>query len=347
MKNNQLKIKKILENSDLSGVCLVKQGDNVLYHDAHGYAHLGLKVKNNIQTRFDTASVTKLFTAVAILQLVDKGIIELEDRVLDILKIEDTTISRDVSLYQLLTHTSGIGDDADEDAGEDYEALFKENPNYKVRNTLDLLPQFMHKPRVFQPGEGCRYNNSAFVLLGLVIEKLTNISYREYVKKNIFEIAGMTSTEFCSMDRTNENVAEGYEALKDECNMTVGYRKNIYSYPPIGSPEAGAYTTALDLERFYRKLMAGDLLSKELTTDILKPKEEYEELPDFHIMMGYGFEFFVDLNGKIKCINKDGTNVGVDSILSYYPQSDITIVILANITIDVWSIETSIRALFD
>ncbi|WP_257675589.1 serine hydrolase [Clostridium felsineum] len=85
-----------------------------------GYSHIGHKVENNMRTRFDTASITKLFTAVSIFQLIEKKLLQLNDKVLDIIDIGKTTISREITIYQLLTHTSGIGDDADEETGETY-----------------------------------------------------------------------------------------------------------------------------------------------------------------------------------------------------------------------------------
>lgn len=95
-----------------------------------GYSHIGHKVENNVLTKFDTASITKLFTAVSIFQLVEKKLLSLNDKVLDIIDIGETTISKEVTIYQLLTHTSGIGDDADEEAGEKYEDIWKEKPSY-------------------------------------------------------------------------------------------------------------------------------------------------------------------------------------------------------------------------
>ena len=88
---------------------------------------------------FDTASVTKLFTAVTILQLVDKGMLGLDDRITDIIDLSGTKISNDVTIAHLLTHTSGIADDADEELGESYEALFVKKPNYSIRNCIGLF----------------------------------------------------------------------------------------------------------------------------------------------------------------------------------------------------------------
>lgn len=153
-------IEKIMEKhkADFSGVVLVKNNRDIIYSKAHGYAHRGWKIPNNIDTRFDTASITKLFTTVAILQLIDKGDISFETKVIDFLDIKETTISNGVNIFHLLTHTSGIADDADEEEGEDYEEIWKVKPNYSVREAVDFLPQFIHKPSKFKHGERCSYN---------------------------------------------------------------------------------------------------------------------------------------------------------------------------------------------
>jgi CubicO group peptidase (beta-lactamase class C family) len=113
-----------LERRDrFSGVVLITKGEGQLYSGAYGYASRPWKVKNALDTRFDTASITKLFTSVATLQLIDQGCLSLQSGVIDLLKLEDTAISREVKVVHLLTHTSGIGDDCEEEDGESYEDL--------------------------------------------------------------------------------------------------------------------------------------------------------------------------------------------------------------------------------
>ncbi len=139
-------------NSDFSGVCLVKRGEEEIVHVAYGLAHHGFGISNTTGTRFDIASVTKVFTAAAVMQLVDRGEFALDTRVMPFLGITGTKISDDVTVFHCLTHTSGIADDADEEAGEEYEALFRDTPNYSIRETCDFLPQFAYKPALFAPG---------------------------------------------------------------------------------------------------------------------------------------------------------------------------------------------------
>ena len=140
-------------------------------HEAYGYASRTWGVPMTLETRLDTASITKLFTAVATLQLVERGAFALDTSVIGYLGLEGTGIAPAVTPYRLLTHTSGIADDADEEAGERYEDLFRQRPNYSVIETADYLPQFVGKPPNFAPGEGCRYCNVGYVLLGLMIER--------------------------------------------------------------------------------------------------------------------------------------------------------------------------------
>jgi CubicO group peptidase (beta-lactamase class C family) len=348
--NIQEQIKEIVESyaehKDFSGAILVKKQDITLFNGAYGYAHKGWKIKNTVSTRFDTASITKLFTTVGILQLIEKGLLNFEDKVLEILDIEDTTISKEVNIYHLLTHTSGIGDDADEEAGENYEDIWKVKPNYSIRETVDFLPQFIHKEPNFEPGKGCRYNNVAFVLLGLVIEKLTGQKYRQYIKEQVFEKIGMVNSDFYSMDGINENVAEGYSALCNDKDEVIGWRKNIYSYPPVGSPDGGAHTTVNDLDLFIRELYNGKVLSKELTMDLFSPKELYREYEKATVKMGYGFEFiFRHGDNEILLVTKDGVNAGVACKFNYYPSVDTTVAILANQDCNVWALAREIQEL--
>src|ERR687893_285567 len=129
-----------------------------------------------------TAVVTKLFTAISTLQLIDRGLLTLDTPVVERLGLQGAPLSKEVNVFHLLTHTSGIGDDADEEAGERYEDVWKAKPNYSVIETRDFLPQFVNRPANFPPGQGVRYCNCGYVLLGLLIEAISGLTYREYVR---------------------------------------------------------------------------------------------------------------------------------------------------------------------
>ncbi len=319
-----------------SGVVYITKGNSEIFHGAYGYASRQWKAKNRMDMRFDTASITKLFTAVAILQLIDQGLLEFDTAVIEFLDLKDTTISLEVTVYHLLTHTSGIGDDVEEEDGEDYADLWKTRPNYGVTTTADFLPQFIHKPPNFPPGSGCRYCNCSFILLGLIIEKITGQSYRDYVRQNIFAKAGMDHSDFLRMDFVNENVAEGVDPIQDDAGNITRWRKNIYSFPPIGSPDSGALVTAGDLAHFLRSLKAGKFLSPELTKAFLTPQVKYRESDVWKTMYGMGLMFYLDKNDHVVCYQKDGINAGVSGIIRHFPDRDISIVLLSNMENGVW-----------
>lgn len=330
------------ESSDFSGVCLIKRDADPIVHAAYGYAHRGFGIPNTVSTRFDTASITKLFTAVAIMQLIEQDLIALETRVMPYLGNAHTTIPDEVTVFHLLTHTSGIADDADEEAGEDYEQLFVDTPNYSIRETVDLLRQCSCKEPNFPPGMGVRYNNCGFVLLGLVIEKMTGLPYREYVREHIFRRAGMRDAEFCAMDGVHPNLAEGYKKVTGD-DGRVRWKKNIYSFPPIGSPDGGATVTAMDLDTFVRAVKDGGLVDEESSRALLSPQVLVKDHGDRKLMNGLGFEFVVTPDDRIVSIQKDGQNAGVAGVLAYAPDSDTTSVILANQDCSVWALHREIQ----
>ncbi|MGN0475042.1 MAG: serine hydrolase domain-containing protein [Acutalibacteraceae bacterium] len=336
--------------NNFSGVCMLKVKGETLFAKAYGYASRAFKIPNQIDTKFDTASITKIFTAAAVLQLIECGKLNFGDKITEIIDLSGTEIPTDVTIEQLLNHTSGIADDADEENGEDYSALFAEYPNYAMRECRDFLKNFAYKKPNFRAGTGVRYCNCSYVLLGLAIEKVTGISYRDYVARNVFDKAGMSDSGFLSMDGVNENTAEGYVSITDESDNIVGYKKNIYCYPPKGTPDGGAYTTADDLNKFICAIKSNVLLGKEFSKIFLTPHceftkpEEWYEIPGLYERNGYAFEFLMlPDSDEPFCICKDGINDGVSVKLSYYPASDITLVLLSNHNCNVWEMTKEIQ----
>jgi CubicO group peptidase (beta-lactamase class C family) len=336
-------IARHVEAGDFTGSVVVRRGAETLLAAAHGFAHRGFAVPNTFETRYDIASVTKTFTAVSIMQLVEAEAFALDTPIMPYLGINDTSISDAVTVFHALTHTSGIADDADEEAGEDYELLFVDKPNYSIRETRDFLPQFIHKEPNFAPGEGVRYNNVAFVLLGLMIEQASGLSYRDYVRQHVFERAGMTGADFCAMDGIHAHLAEHYKKIEHE-DGRVEWRKNIYSYPPIGSPDGGATVTVTDLDRFLRALVGGELLSRESSDLVVHPHVKLQDIEAGTEWNSFGFQVVLDGEGNTVRICKDGENAGVSSIMAYYPQTGTTIVLLANQQCRVWRMLRELEA---
>jgi len=318
-----------LDENDYTGTVLVKEGNRVVYEAARGLATRRWGIPNTMETRFDTASITKLFTSVAVLQQVGKGNLDLETSIHHYVDLEGTTIGADVTLLHLLTHTSGIADDADEEAGESYEELFRDIPSYSLIETKDYLPQFAHKPPLNKPGVNCRYCNVGYILAGLAVERVTGTPYRQYVFDEVFTRAGMNDSGFYDRRDSAPRVAEGWDQLEDGT-----WFQNIFSYPPVGCPSDGAQVTAGDLVRFLQAVRGGELLDKEYTEEFFVPQVEHDE----ETMYGFGLEFDMNEDGTVRSYYKDGVNVGVSGIVRHYVEEGLDVVVLSNNVDAAWPV---------
>lgn len=311
-----------------SGTAFIRKAEATLFQFISGYANRMYRVNNTLDTPFDTASITKLFTAAGIVLLESQGKIGFEDPIHSIIDLSGTKIPKDVKIKHLLTHTSGIADDAEEEKGENYADLFINVPNYSLRENQDFIRNFAYKEPNFEPGKRIYYNNCAFILLGLAIEKITGRAYREFITEEIFKPFHMNHTFFASKEDNDKAFAEGYYY-----DTKGDLKKNIYSFPPIGTADSGAYTTVEDLDIFIRKINSSDVYQKMLLpqTDLRIPKEDYL------FTMGFAFELR-ERGGEIIRMHKDGSNVGVCNITVFYPKEDITFSILGNVDCNIWEL---------
>jgi D-alanyl-D-alanine carboxypeptidase len=237
-----------------SGVVLLAQGDQVVLQEARGLVSKEYAVPNGVDTRFNLGSINKVFTRVAIGQLVEGGRISLEDRIGKWLPAyPNRDAAGKVTVRQLLDMTSGIGDFF----GEKY----RDTPKDRIRTLEDYLRLFASEPLLFAPGSQRRYSNGGYIVLGLIVEKASGQSYFDYVHDHVYVPAGMTATGHCEADVPVENVASGYTRNWDDGEHTKEPRRNnMYTRPARGSSAGGGYSTAMDLFRFARALRTGKLL---------------------------------------------------------------------------------------
>jgi CubicO group peptidase (beta-lactamase class C family) len=269
----QIILNKSLEEQ-FSGAILVRRDEQDLFKAAYGYANLPWKIRNRVDTRFRIASVSKMFTAVAILQLIEQGQLSPDTSVVECLGLQDTTIPKEATVRHMLTMTSGIADWFEESGNweEDWAALCREHPIYLFRRNEDYLSLFANKPPLFPVGEKHQYNGAGYILLGLMIEKVSNLSYFDYVRQHIFAKAQMRRSGFPALDGIDEEVAEGYVPLTDRDGKVTGWKKNIYSTTVEAAADGGATSTVVDLCRFARALRDGQLLSAKMTQEMLSPR---------------------------------------------------------------------------
>ncbi len=275
----------------------------------------------------------ELFTGVAALQLVGDGRLDLDALITGLVELAGTTISSAVTVRHLLNHTSGIADDADEEAGEEYEALWVDKPVYSVTETWDFLPQFAYKPALFAPGEKCRYCNVGYILVGLAIEEITGTPYREHIPQAVFAPAGMESSGFFDRREAAPDVAEGWDPVTDKDGARTGWKLNVFSYPPIGSTADGAQVTAGDMGRFLQAVRAGRLLTPEMTEAFLTPQVHHHDRDGLSVWYGFGAEFVRDAAGTVRSYYKDGINTGAGGIARHYPDPGLDVVVLSNMSV--------------
>lgn len=326
-----------LIDKDFRGVVFIVQDGTVLCNRAGGFADLPNRIPNTLDTKFATASAGKAFVAAAILQLIDRGKLSFESTLGTLLDINLHQIDPDVTVRQLLTHTSGVPDYFDESVMDDYEELWRDFPNYKIRRNSDLFPLFIEKPMTYPKGECFCYNNSGYVLLAAVIEKISGTAFDQYLKEQFFDPCGMVSTGYYELDRLPANTANHYIHSEE----TGGFRTNIYSVDAKGTGAGGAFTTASDVIRFWEGLIHCKFFSKELTSEMLSrqsgdgadPEEGY---------YGYGVWIIEDeRQGSIPYFQ--GCDPGVSFLSEYNPNNHIISVLLSNYGDNVWREMRKIR----
>jgi len=314
-----------------SGVVSVATGSEVIFRKAYGYADMANQVPNVPDTRFATASAGKIFVAIAIMRLVERGELSLDDAIGGILDFELGEIDPGITVRQLLNHTSGIPDYFDESVMDDYAELWRDFPNYRIRSSRDLLPLFVRKPMMYPAGSRFQYNNAGYVVLGIVLEIKTGMPFDAYLKSVLFDTVGMESTGYYELDRLPAKCASAY--ILDE--ETDEYYTNIYSVDAKGSGAGGAFTTVGDLEALWRALAAGRLVSGRTLESMLSVQAE-----DDGDRYGYGVWFKSRRDRLVPYIQ--GCDPGISCVSSFDRTTDTTVTILSNKGDDVWSMEKRI-----
>lgn len=318
-----MNFKNITSNvsEDFSGVVFIKDQSGQIHHQAYGYANRSDEIKNKVDTKFGIASGCKFFTAVAISQLVDAGKITFQSKIKDCLDIEFPFFDDSVTVHHLLTHTSGIPDYFDEAVMEDFADLWKERPMYLIDHLQAFLPMFQNSKMMFSPGERFQYNNAGFIVLGLIVEQYSGMSFTDYVETHIFKKCPMNDSGYYSLDQFPKNTAIGY--IDDE--ETGLWKTNIYSIPIKGGADGGAFITAPDMIKFWEGLLSHKLLNPETTKLLLTPHvcEEDDEY--------YGYGIWITKSGdEIVKYHLMGYDPGVCFHSAYYPKKGITVVIPSN-----------------
>ena len=311
---------------DLSGIVRVTRGAELLWEVRLGHADRAHRIPITSSTRFATASLGKMFTAVGVLDAAGRGELALDDPVVSLLAPEDrpSTLRDDVTVHHLLSHTSGIADYFEEDEDlpgyrEDYGALWDTLPTYRVRDYRALLPLFADLPPVCPPGTANHYSNAGYVLLGILLSEVSGLPFTEAVETRVFEPAGMRSSGYPALDEVHPGVAVGY--LRP-LTPDGPWRTNVFSVPAVGGGDGGAVVSAPDVELFLRAVQTGGIWRGVTPEVVLAPRFEADD----RWSPAYG----VDVRDDGVFV-KDGGDPGVGAFARLNPNTDTTVVLLTNI----------------
>ncbi len=301
-----------------SGVTGIFKNGEMIFEYIGGEASQSWSIPNSPETRFNLASVTKMFTATGIGILIDRDSLRFEDKIIDHFPhFPDAEIAKSVSIEALLSHTSGLSDFF-------FERAYLESDKYRLRSLADY-DRFLASLRKGEvPGDRILYSNSNYIILGRIIELITGISYYDFIKEEIFRKAGMPDTDFYEADRVVKNLAEGY-STDSQASMEFGVphdkkvRKNNYMKAVKGMPAGGAYSTTKDMHIFIQALIKGKLLKPSTLRMMTRQKQG-----------GYGLGFQVYEQNGIPLWGHSGGFYGVSTMVFHLPSSGHTFVSLTN-----------------
>lgn len=294
-----------------SGVVAIEKDGELILEKAYGLAHIGHEVPNTPSTKFGFASMGKMFTGVAVLQLVEKGLLDLEATVGTYLPDYPSAVVRDsVTLHHLLTHTSGIPDFLTDQ--------YLNASKGQFRKVADFTRYFENEPMEYSPGTNFIYRNSDYVVLGLIIESVSGQSYFDYVRSHIIEPAGMKDTGFQEWDHPVANRATGYTASTSQPGSLMA---NHYLISAIGGPFGGGCGTAKDFLSFANSLMSNQLLSPAMTQLAIQGKAADST---------YGYGFVDNVTNGHRIVGHSGGNYGVAAELRMFTDLGYNVVVLTN-----------------
>ena len=294
-----------------SGTVAIERAGETVFAGAYGHAHLGLAVRNELDTRLNIASITKMFTTVAVLQLVEQGALRLEANVAELLPDVGIGLADRMTVDHLLSHRSGLGDYWNDRCRQRRSVL---------RTVDDYLGIIEGDQPAFDPGTSTAYGNTAFVLLGAMVERVTGADFFAHVEEHVCRRAGMDRAGFLHLDMV-EDFAHGYTHVEWEGPPHPDHRTdNIFQYPVHGSPATAMYSSAPELIRFGLALRAHELLGETWVRLMLPPAGA--DAP------GYGTQQVPYSLGT--ATGHGGRAFGAATLLLFLPEVDASVCILSN-----------------
>jgi len=319
------------EKDLFSGVVLVAREGKPIFKKAYGMADRERNISNQVNTKFCIGSMNKMFTAVAIAQLVEQGKLSYDDLIGKYLGAEWilSEVGEKVKISHLLSHTSGIAEYFTDE-------FF--NSSAEIYRTLeDYKPIVKEKSLTFKPGTRWEYCNTGFILLGAIIEKATGNNYLDYIKEHIYDPVDMDNTIVFDRNKTLSNLAMSYEKVQEEGKAF--WRKTAYAGKIKGSPAGGGFSTVDDLLRFAEALRSDLLISSESKELLMSVKARSSSIE-------YGYGFIIESSRKFgRIVGHGGAAPGVSSNFRMFLDRGYTLITLSNYSEASLPVSIKIRSL--
>ena len=299
------------EINKFGGTVLVMKNDSVILRKAYGEANMEWEIKNNPDTKFVLASITKYVTALGITQLIERKQLSTDSKLNEF--FPEYPKGDKVTVHMLLTHTAGLPLDFDD--------LYMDATNISRDSALTVIKQ---KPYLFEPGTNCKYSNIGYFLLSQIIEKVSGLTYEAYVQENIFKKAGMVNSGISNNDSIVSKKASIYY------RNGTSYALNPYINWNLNIGLDGIYSTVGDLYKLDRAMYGTTIISEESKT--MMHTQYNKAYPDGGFIDSYGYGIFIDpyYNHGQHLLTHSGGFIGTMTTFDRYPDDNIFIAVLSN-----------------
>lgn len=322
-------MQKLADADVFSGTVLLAKDGVPIFKGAYGMANKDFNVPNHLDTKFNLGSMNKMFTAVAIAQLVERGNLSFDDPLAKFVPdFPNKEAAEKIQLKHLLTHTAGLGGY--------FSKAWWESSRDRYRTVDDMMKRVAEDEQTlqFEPGTKHQYSNTGMLVLGKVIEVASGQSYYDYVRENITGPAGMPNTDCYELDKVNLNLAVGYDKQISDDGVVVC--NNIFAHVLRGGPHGGGYSTVEDLLKFDLALRSNKLVGAAYVQELLSAKPDLNS-PDY----GYGF----GVDSTLQIAGHSGGFTGISANLDMFLGTGWTAIVMSNYSMAAQPVQQKMRDL--
>lgn len=330
---DQAELDEAVAKGAFTGVVAIDVGDERVLELAEGFLHRALGVPMRADARIAIASGGKAFTALAVMRLVEQGRLRLDQPVRELLGDDLPLIDERVTIEHLLGHTSGIGDYLDEDSDWEPADYVLTVPAHSLTTAEAFLPMLDGHAQKFAPGERFAYCNGGYMVLAIVLERVTGETYHEAVGGLVLEPAGLERTGFVPLNALPADAALGY--IDDEGDLV-----NTLHLPILGNGDGGIFTTADDLHRFWLALLDGRIVSRATVDEMIRPRND---VPEEEKRYGLGFW----LHGTHDALILEGWDAGASFRSTHVVATGTTVSVLGNSSEGGWRVIAALEEAVD